>query len=106
MRQEALEPEQLQLEREDERIDRGPPTRLRHPRVQRIEKSRQGEERAIVPLLFCIETEHRLEADQPDLEADYGAWLPMLVVGGQKLALSSTYRPIAQFLDVTLGRLA
>jgi Glutaredoxin-like domain (DUF836) len=45
-------------------------------------------------------------ADRPDLEADYGAWLPVLEVRGQKLTLSSTYRPIAQFLDVTLGRLA
>ena len=45
-------------------------------------------------------------ADRPDLEADYGAWVPVLEVGGQKLTLSSTYRPISQFLDVTLGRLA
>jgi hypothetical protein len=45
-------------------------------------------------------------ADRPELEADYGAWLPVLEVGGQKLTLSSTYRPIAQFLDVSLGRLA
>jgi hypothetical protein len=45
-------------------------------------------------------------ADRPELEADYGAWLPVLEVGGQKLTLSSTYRPIEQFLDVTLGRLA
>ena len=45
-------------------------------------------------------------ADQPELEADYGAWVPVLEVGGQKLTLSSTCRPIAQFLDFTLGRLA
>jgi len=45
-------------------------------------------------------------ADRPDLEADYGAWVPVLQVGGQKLTLSSTYRPISQFLDITLGRLA
>ena len=45
-------------------------------------------------------------ADRPDLEADYGAWVPVLEVGGQKLTLSSTYRSISQFLDVTLGRLA
>ena len=32
MRQEALEPEQLQLEREDERIESGPPARLRRRR--------------------------------------------------------------------------
>ena len=44
--------------------------------------------------------------DRPDLEADYGAWLPVLQVGDQKLTLSSTYRPISQFLDITLGRLA
>jgi len=44
--------------------------------------------------------------DRPDLEADYGAWVPVLEVGGHKLTLSSTYRPISQFLDVTLGRLA
>jgi len=45
-------------------------------------------------------------ADRPELEADYGAWVPVLQVGGQKLTLSSTYRPISQFLDITLGRLA
>jgi hypothetical protein len=45
-------------------------------------------------------------ADRPELEADYGAWVPVLELGGQKLTLTSTYRPIAQFLDVTLGRLA
>ena len=44
--------------------------------------------------------------DRPELEADYGAWVPVLQVGDQKLTLSSTYRPIAQFLDITLGRLA
>ena len=69
MRQEALEPEQLQLEREDERIEGGPPARLRRPRVQRIEEPRQGKERAVVPLLLGVEAEHRLEADEPDLEA-------------------------------------
>jgi glutaredoxin-like protein DUF836 len=44
--------------------------------------------------------------ERPDLEADYGAWVPVLQLGGQKLTLSSTYRPISQFLDITLGRLA
>ena len=47
----------------------GRPARLRRPRVQRIEESRQGEERAVVPLLLGVQPEHRLEADQPDLEA-------------------------------------
>jgi hypothetical protein len=45
-------------------------------------------------------------ADRPELEADYGAWVPVLQVGPQKLTLSSSYRPISQFLDITLGRLA
>lgn len=44
--------------------------------------------------------------DRPELEADYGAWVPVLQVGDQKLTLSSAYRPISQFLDITLGRLA
>jgi hypothetical protein len=45
-------------------------------------------------------------ADRPDLEADYGALLPVLSVGGRQLTLTSTYGPISRFLDVTLGRLA
>ena len=44
--------------------------------------------------------------ERPEFESDYGAWVPVLQVGAQKLTLSSTYRPISQFLDVTLGRLA
>ena len=44
--------------------------------------------------------------DRPELEADYGAWVPVLQVRDQKLTLSSTYRPISNFLDLTLGRLA
>ena len=45
-------------------------------------------------------------SDRPDLEGDYGAWVPVLELGGRKLTLSSTYRPISQFLDVTLGHMA
>ena len=68
MRQEALDPEQLELEGEHERIERGPPARLRLPDVERLEEPRQGEEGAVVPLLLGVEAEHRLEPDEPGLQ--------------------------------------
>jgi hypothetical protein len=45
-------------------------------------------------------------AERPDLEANYGALVPVLAVGGHELKLSTSYRAIAHFLDLALGRLA
>ena len=65
MREVPREPEQLQLEGEDERIERrlGP---ARLGAVQDVEKPRQRLEGARVPLLLGEEPEHRLEPDQTD----------------------------------------
>jgi Glutaredoxin-like domain (DUF836) len=43
-------------------------------------------------------------AKRPDLEPEYGPWLPVIEIGDSELKLSSTYRPISRFLDMTLGR--
>lgn len=43
---------------------------------------------------------------QPELEADYGARVPVLAVGSQELALASSTRQISSFLDRVLGLLA
>ena len=68
MREVPREPEQLQLEGEDERIERrlGP---ARLGAVQDVEKPRQRLEGARVPLLLDEEPEHRLEPDQTDGQA-------------------------------------
>ena len=41
-----------------------------------------------------------------ELEAVYGARVPVLVVGEQELALTTSARAIGAFLDRVLGRLA
>ena len=68
----------LQVVLED-RVRRGEPV----PRVREINLSRQ-----------------------PELEADYGARVPVLAVGSQELALATSTRQISSFLDRVLGLLA
>ena len=68
MRQIAGEPEELQLEREGECVDRRPLRDLRRL-VEQIEEARQRGERSLVSLLLGEEPEHRLGADQADAEA-------------------------------------
>lgn len=63
----------------EERVKRGEPV----PRVREINLSRQ-----------------------PELEADYGARVPVLAVGSQELALATSPRQISTFLDRVLGLLA
>jgi hypothetical protein len=43
---------------------------------------------------------------KPDLEAEFGGLIPVLVIGGQQLALTTSYGAIARFVDAALGRLA
>jgi hypothetical protein len=45
-------------------------------------------------------------SQQPELEADYGARIPVLVLGKDEIALVTSARSIAVFLDRVLGRLA
>ena len=65
----AGEPQQLELERERDRIERGTSARARRDRVDRGEEPRQRLERALVALLLDEEPQHRLGADEPDREA-------------------------------------
>src|SRR5919197_2767843 len=69
MRQVPGQPEQLQLERERERVERGPNRRETRRRVEQIEKPRECAERALVGLLLDEQAQHRLGADQPDVES-------------------------------------
>ena len=68
VREEAGQPEELELEREDERVERRPAPGLRLALVERVEEPRQGEERTVVLLLLREEPQHRLQPDEPDLE--------------------------------------
>jgi hypothetical protein len=43
---------------------------------------------------------------QADLEAKFGGIIPVLVISGQQLALTTSYGAIARFIDAALGRLA
>jgi hypothetical protein len=43
---------------------------------------------------------------QPELEPRYGMLIPVLALGDQELALVTSARTIAEFLDRVLGRLA
>jgi hypothetical protein len=45
-------------------------------------------------------------ADDPTLEATYGARVPVLLVGSNELSLTVSYRSISTFLDRVLGRAA
>ena len=66
MREVPGEPQQLELEREPERLQLRPGAR--RSVVKQIEEPRQRPERAVVGLLLGEETQHRLRADQPDRE--------------------------------------
>ena len=68
VRQEPGEPEELQLEGEDERVERGP-ARLRIAGVQSVEEPGQRQEGAVVVLFLGEQLEHGLEPDEAHLEA-------------------------------------
>ena len=70
MRQVAGEPQELQLEGERERIERGPsgPLASRRPPVEKVEESRQSAERARIRLLLREEAEHCFEPEEPDVQ--------------------------------------
>ena len=69
VRQVAGEPQQLQLEREPERVERRPAAGDRRRVVEQVEEPRQRVERALVRLGLAEEPQHRLGADQPDVQA-------------------------------------
>ena len=75
MRQIAGEPEELELERERERIERRPLGGVRRV-VEHVEEADERGERALVLLLLGEEPEHRLGADQADAQ-------PVEVVAGR-----------------------
>ena len=69
MRQGAREREELELEREDERVERRPaPPACWLALVERVEEPRQREERTVALLLLREEPQHRLQPDEADLE--------------------------------------
>ncbi len=68
MREVAGEPEELELERERERVERGPLGRAARQLVEQVEEPRQRLERARVPLLLVEQAQHRLGTDEPDAE--------------------------------------
>ena len=72
MRQEPGQPEQLELEREHERVEAGPRSSRWLVLVERVEEARQREERTLVALLLREQAQHRLEADEPDLKPRSG----------------------------------
>ena len=65
MREIAGEPQELELERQAERVERRPLRRVRGL-VEEIEEARQRRERARVRLLLGEQPEHRLGADEAD----------------------------------------
>ena len=65
MREVAGEPEELELEREHERIHRWA-RRRGFQRVRQVEEARQGTEGPLVRLLLGEEPEHRLGGDEAD----------------------------------------
>src|SRR5215831_4445177 len=67
VRQVAGEPEQLQLEGEDERIETGRPPCRAH-RVEEVEKPRERLKGPLVCLLLGEEAQHRLGAHEADAE--------------------------------------
>ena len=64
----AGDPEQLELKREDDRVERRAGSTLQGSLVESIEKPRQRQKRLLVRLLLGEELQHRLEPDQPHLE--------------------------------------
>ena len=83
MRHVARDPEQLQLEGEDERVERRNGGRAGRDHVEPVEEAGQRGERALVRLLLGEEPQHRLGADQADREPV--GILPRLVVGGAQV---------------------
>jgi hypothetical protein len=67
VRQIPRQPEQLQLKRKSERIERGA-RRSRLELVDKVEESCQGLERSRVPFLLCEQAQHRLGPDEPNPE--------------------------------------
>ena len=67
VRQVAREPEQLQLEAERERVD-APAASAAAPLVEQVEEPRERTERPLVRLRLAEEPQHRLGADQPDVQ--------------------------------------
>jgi hypothetical protein len=45
-------------------------------------------------------------SEQPELEQDFGARIPVIAVGSDELSLVTSERSIRTFLDRVLGRLA
>jgi len=62
------------------------------------ERVRRGES---VPRVRVINLSQR-----PELEAAYGARVPVIALGGQELSLAPSQRQIESLLDRVLGRLA
>ena len=65
----AGEPQQLELERKRDRIERSTATRARRNRIHGGEEPRQRLEGALVALLFDEEPQHRLGTDESDRQA-------------------------------------
>ena len=68
MRQVTGEPEQLELEREREWVERRLCGRPARNRVETLEEARQRREGTLVALLLREEAQHRLGAHEPDTE--------------------------------------
>ena len=82
MREVAGEPEQLQLERENERVG-GRPAGPGLELVEEIEETCQRPKRAVVRLLLGEEAQHRLGTDEADVQPV--RLLPSGVVGAEQL---------------------
>ncbi len=82
MWQVAGQPQELELEREREWVERGPAL-ARGQLLEQLEEARQRLERARVRLLFREQAQHRLRADEPDTEAV--ALLARSMVGVEQL---------------------
>ena len=105
MREVAREPQELELEREDERVERGLGGQSGLDSVEKVEEARQRVERSGVRVLLDEEAEHRLEADVADrhsVAVDAGA-----LVGAQEVGAADCAQlppPLVQHeLDVAEG---
>src|SRR5581483_7376814 len=77
------EPQELELERERERLECRPAACAEPGDVDEVEEPRQRREGAGVRLRLAEELEHRLRADERDAEAR--PLLPRLAVRGEEL---------------------
>ena len=68
VREVPREPQELELERKCQRVERRAAAHAGRQRVQDGQEARHRLERALVPLLLDEEPEHRLRADEPDGE--------------------------------------